>query len=468
MCRYGVGLGPFGKTTLPKTSKCTEDADRCRDVKAEINMLANTQLPTRRAYHKDWNRVNKFDCGAITSANPENDPEMVELANKIVEDACLKVWKCETAATTTPTTTHPPASTQPAATTRGVPPAAQPPDSARSLTTQPLVVALDATIDMDFSTATTEQFKTSYHEQLKQWAALKLVALWIESTTTTVGQGRRTRRAGTTLSTVLVFGASADSSAVLRAVNIVQSSQIPIVYGGQSYTADFTSGAVTKSSILVQVKAQTTVQAVVVTQSDAPSVAIIISIAAVLGLMVVAGTLAFMYGKYSARQAARTPYNFGAMRKELQQSMPPEAIALGRDASGNPTDDTALDGTPAALCSLTPRELKRGWVRMVTRLGIGEFGEVWKALLDDKVNETVPEYTVAAKTVLPAQRGSLDSTAAEAAAEEALLKEALLMSQVAKHSHLVSIIGVITRGKPKILILSYCEHGACTHVFCRM
>ena len=27
------------------------------------------------------------------------------------------------------------------------------------------------------------------------------------------------------------------------------------------------------------------------------------------------------------------------------------------------------------------------------------------------------------------------------------------------HPHLVSLVGVVTRGNPKVLVLSYCEHG---------
>ena len=64
---------------------------------------------------------------------------------------------------------------------------------------------------------------------------------------------------------------------------------------------------------------------------------------------------------------------------------------------------------------------------------------------------------VACKVVKEAA-GSLDN-AGIAAAEEELLKEALLMAQVDNHPHLVALIGVITRGNPKILVLSFCEHG---------
>ena len=83
--------------------------------------------------------------------------------------------------------------------------------------------------------------------------------------------------------------------------------------------------------------------------------------------------------------------------------------------------------------------------------------QVWKGLLSDGDNPSIPEYMVACKVVKEAT-GGLD-TAGFAAAEEELLKEALLMAQVDNHPHLVSLVGVITRGNPKILVLSFCEHG---------
>ena len=85
--------------------------------------------------------------------------------------------------------------------------------------------------------------------------------------------------------------------------------------------------------------------------------------------------------------------------------------------------------------------------------------QVWKGLLKDGDNTAVPEYMVACKVVKVAA-GGLDSAAA-AVAEEELLNEALLMAQVDAHANLVSVVGVVTRGQgqPKILVLSYCEHG---------
>ena len=99
-----------------------------------------------------------------------------------------------------------------------------------------------------------------------------------------------------------------------------------------------------------------------------------------------------------------------------------------------------------------PRELKRGWLALIDKLGHGQFGDVWKGLFKDGNNLGVPEYMVACKVVKDAS-GSLDA-AGFAAAEEELLKEALLMAQVENHQHLVSLVGV--RG------LYHCAFWYCT------
>ena len=111
-----------------------------------------------------------------------------------------------------------------------------------------------------------------------------------------------------------------------------------------------------------------------------------------------------------------------------------------------------------ALNRGVPRELKRTWLALIDKLGHGAFGDVWKGLIKDSDNPHVPEYMVACKVVKEASSGSLDA-AGFAAAEMELLKEALLMAQVETHTNLVALVGVITRGNPKILVLSFCEHG---------
>lgn len=100
--------------------------------------------------------------------------------------------------------------------------------------------------------------------------------------------------------------------------------------------------------------------------------------------------------------------------------------------------------------NLTPREIKRSHLNLVEVVGHGQFGEVWKGMLDETSEHR--SYLVAAKTVLDAK------SSPEATLE--LEQEAIVMAQVGGHPHLVSLIGVITRGDPLVLIISYCEHGS--------
>jgi hypothetical protein len=99
----------------------------------------------------------------------------------------------------------------------------------------------------------------------------------------------------------------------------------------------------------------------------------------------------------------------------------------------------------------TPREIRRKDLHLIDTIGRGQFGEVWKAMLDEHFVRNTPEYMVAAKTVLdPAHNHE---------GTQELVAEATIMMQVNGHPHLVSIIGVITSGDPMVLILQFCERG---------
>ena len=99
-----------------------------------------------------------------------------------------------------------------------------------------------------------------------------------------------------------------------------------------------------------------------------------------------------------------------------------------------------------------PREIRRHDLVLVKMIGHGQFGEVWKCVLDEHFARGTPEYTVAAKIVLDAKESP--------EATNDLLSEASVMAQVAGHRNLVSIIGVVTRGDPLVLVLQYCERGS--------
>ena len=45
-----------------------------------------------------------------------------------------------------------------------------------------------------------------------------------------------------------------------------------------------------------------------------------------------------------------------------------------------------------------------------------------------------------------------------------LTREATIMAQISPHENLVSLIGVVTRGLPLMLLISYCEYGSLLEV----
>jgi serine/threonine protein kinase len=100
---------------------------------------------------------------------------------------------------------------------------------------------------------------------------------------------------------------------------------------------------------------------------------------------------------------------------------------------------------------MKPREIRRKDLTLVKVIGSGAFGEVYKAQLDEMFTRSTPEYTVAAKTVLDAK------SSPEATRE--MLAEAGVMAAVGAHPNLVSLIGIITRGDPLVLILQFCAQG---------
>ena len=77
-------------------------------------------------------------------------------------------------------------------------------------------------------------------------------------------------------------------------------------------------------------------------------------------------------------------------------------------------------------------------------IGSGQFGEVFKGILDESRSGGVPGYLVACKSVIdPASEGAKD-----------LLQEAVVMANV-DHPNLVSLIGVITSGVPLLLVVAF-------------
>jgi hypothetical protein len=101
-----------------------------------------------------------------------------------------------------------------------------------------------------------------------------------------------------------------------------------------------------------------------------------------------------------------------------------------------------------------PREIARATIKMLTVLGAGAFGEVWKGMIQE---DGTGEYLVAIKTV----KAGMNQMA-----EDELMAEAVVMAQVGEHHNVVSLHGVVTAGigLPKMLLLSYCEYGSLQEV----
>merc|ERR1712196_400595 len=97
-----------------------------------------------------------------------------------------------------------------------------------------------------------------------------------------------------------------------------------------------------------------------------------------------------------------------------------------------------------------PREGRRGDVTMLVKIGEGQFGEVWKGILDESSSGGVPGYTVAIKTL----------KTDDVEGSEEMFRESAVMAQLGGNGNVTSLVGVVTAGFPKLMLLSYCEYGS--------
>jgi serine/threonine protein kinase len=151
-----------------------------------------------------------------------------------------------------------------------------------------------------------------------------------------------------------------------------------------------------------------------------------------LGSVILLLLMGFGAMKYHAHWQSMKPVDFNAQLQKMVSMGLIEASQLQRD--------------------ITPREIRRRDLTLGKVLGSGAFGEVYKAQLDESEVNNIPEYTVAAKTVKDASQ-SVEGT-------KALLAEASVMCQVGAHPNLVSMVGVVTRGDPLVLVISFAAGGS--------
>jgi tRNA A-37 threonylcarbamoyl transferase component Bud32 len=101
--------------------------------------------------------------------------------------------------------------------------------------------------------------------------------------------------------------------------------------------------------------------------------------------------------------------------------------------------------------------ISRDNIDLISRLGSGAFGDVWKAKLDESSSPGGrPGYLVAVKMV---KEGAPESERLE------LLNEAALMAQLSGegdcHPNVISLVGLVDDGAGATLaVITYCEHGS--------
>jgi serine/threonine protein kinase len=178
--------------------------------------------------------------------------------------------------------------------------------------------------------------------------------------------------------------------------------------------------------------------------------------AVVLGGIVAMALVGFAVRRYRAVQQKMRPVDFQALATADFEKRVAEMLASGEIETK--AEHAARMEALEAL-KTTPREVKRKYLTLVEVVGSGQFGQVWKAMLDESPQGGPPEYMVAAKTVLDAKE-SPDAT-------RELQDEAMVMARLTGHANVVALVGVVTRGDPLVLIVSFCEHGALDSVLRR-
>lgn len=148
--------------------------------------------------------------------------------------------------------------------------------------------------------------------------------------------------------------------------------------------------------------------------------------------------------KYFKRKSLLQQRDFTELIQEMLKSGEISIDQLGRAAAMGAA--SASDGTTFGI----PREVDRKSLTMLSKLGNGAFGDVWKALLDESASLGVPGFTVAVKVC-----SDLGGPG-----EAEIVKEAAIMAQVPLHRNVVPLIGVVSVGSPLLLIESICDNGS--------
>ncbi|KAK6620580.1 hypothetical protein RUM43_010872 [Polyplax serrata] len=109
------------------------------------------------------------------------------------------------------------------------------------------------------------------------------------------------------------------------------------------------------------------------------------------------------------------------------------------------------DNSEKQSCQSTNWEIPRSKLRMKTILGQGNFGQVWKAEIEDGLGHSEGKVRmVAVKTV---KEGAGEKEHKE------FIKELEIMQQIGSHPNIVTLLGCCTDHEPYYLIMEYVKYG---------
>ena len=177
--------------------------------------------------------------------------------------------------------------------------------------------------------------------------------------------------------------------------------------------------------------------------------AIVLGAAVVLGVFAAAG---FQLRKQKPPASQGDEQHTPPVDDENFQSIISEVMNSAFDNSG-PFVSAQDSGMPkdvgVVAVVVRPREIADGALKILSRIGGGNFGDVHKGVLDERAVNGVAAYCVAVKTPRADSDGSTN--------REDLLKEAILMSQF-DHPNIVALIGIVTQPREQLkVLLQHCE-----------
>ena len=166
------------------------------------------------------------------------------------------------------------------------------------------------------------------------------------------------------------------------------------------------------------------------------------------GLFVLVVTLFLTTKRRRRLKLLMKPIDFTRMVTELHDANP---MLLGGSGDGDVDELDTFDAQVRA-----PMELPRRSLNITTKLGEGAFGTVHCAQFKPPRDTTTVDGTAAFLSFAVAVKMLQEDTAT---AEDDFKREAAISAQF-HHAHVVGLLGVVTRGQPRLLVLQLCSRGA--------